>query len=77
MNQPTPGHPDCTGSTSQQIPLSPLGPPSRQASLLVSEDSSLLEHPPNAADIANANMSVVSSALNLDVFITVTPDIIS
>lgn len=36
--------------------------------------SSLLEQPLNPTDIVNANMSAASSALNLDVFIIVTPD---
>jgi len=78
MNQPTPGHPDCIGSMSQQIPWSPLGPPPTHSPppllLLVSDSSSELEQPLNATDIVNANMSVVSNVLNSDLYIIVTSD---
>jgi hypothetical protein len=36
--------------------------------------SSLLEQPLNATDIVNANIIAASSALNLELFIIVTPD---
>jgi len=73
------GHPGCAISTSQQIPSSPLGPPPGHSPpppppLSGGGASSLLEQPLNAIDIENANMSAASKALNLDVFIIVSPD---
>jgi len=65
-------------STSQQIPSSPLGPPPGHSPpppppLSGGGASSLLEQPLNAIDIVNANIIAASSALNLEVFIIVTP----
>jgi hypothetical protein len=78
MNHSVKGHPSCIWSRSQQTPSSPLGPPPAHSSELVSplleESSSLLEQPLNAIDIVNANIIATSSALNLELFIIVTPD---
>jgi hypothetical protein len=62
-------------SMSQQRPSSPLGPPPTHSSCSPPpDDSSLLEQPLNATDIVNANIIAASSALNLELFIIVTPD---